>query len=83
MLNSEGIEVMKMLTVRVLQVMGVKLGYCNHCNLPRIVAVCRLSGWEHEFSICENCLEGLIKTIREGSKKLNKSVREGESPDEP
>lgn len=55
---------------RILSVKELKLGYCNQCNMPRIVAVCVLSGWKHEFSICENCLAEIIKMIHAGSKAI-------------
>lgn len=46
-----------------IDLLKTELAYCNQCNLPGVVGIFRIKGWNHVADLCSGCLVSLANKI--------------------
>ncbi len=53
-----------------LMVVDTLAGYCQVCHEPHVVGRIAVAGWEHQGTICSQCLSGLADEVQRRGKSL-------------
>ncbi len=59
-----GMEAKRMTETKFLTVVDTFAGYCQVCHEPHVVGRIAVAGWEHQGTICSQCLSALADEVQ-------------------
>lgn len=65
-----GMEAKRMTETKFLTVVDTFAGYCQDCHEPHVVGRMAVAGWEHQGTICSQCLSALADEVQRRGKSL-------------
>jgi len=65
-----GMEAKRLTETKFLTVVDTFAGYCQICHEPHVVGRIAVAGWEHQGTICSQCLGGLADEVQRRGQSL-------------